>query len=198
MKRYLVAIIIALFLCGCITDYKNPTQPGLDFNRVSRLSELEGVYKNHGDWEGSGTLAYIIWGDRRHNQKPPVVDFQAIEYIEVSSSDNSLTLKAIQNGCSIYEKTYVLGQDFKIGDGEIIIHREFHLLARGSGDVVLGPSYDEFTLGLDTAREGKFRSSESLAGLVFLLIPYATSDTRDVRFERLSDKPQGFKTCGSH
>lgn len=191
MKRFVVAVILALFLGGCAGHFGTKEPRG--FYKVSKLSELQGVYKNHGDWEGSGTLAYMIWQGR--SNKPPVFKYKEVEFIEVLSLENSLTVRAIQSGCSVYEQTYVLGKDFKIEDGKIAIYREFHFLSRGGGDLMLGPSYFEETLGIDTGKDAKYKSSESVAGLALLFIPIAGTETRDVRFERLSDKPLGYPDC---
>jgi len=166
------------------------TKDNREFHRISQLTELEGVYNNKGDWEGSGTLADIIW-QYGHKKAPVLMNFQAVEFIEVSSSDNSITVKAIQDGCAVYEKTYVVGQDFDIKDGKIIIFREFSPMGK---DVFIGPIYMEAALGLDIGKDGKFRSTNQGAGLA-LFIPYSMFESRDVRFNRVSDKPQGYPIC---
>ncbi len=80
-------------------------------------------------------------------------------------------------------------------NGRIILGRDVHLLSRGSGDVIVGPSHETVSLGLDAGGNGKFRESGSVAGLVFLFLPMAVSDTKDVKFQRVADKPQGYKAC---
>lgn len=189
MTQRTLAIMLALLLAGCVS-HSGP-EGNQDFHHVSRLTELEGVYKNKGD--PGGFLSQVIWDTGANT--PPVVHYQEVEFIEVASTENSLTAKAIQNGCVIYEKSYVLGRDFEIEDGKISIHRDVSLLTRGAGDVLVGPSYEKITLGLDAGKNGKFRDSGYAAGLAFLFLPIAVADTRDVRFERVADKPQGYKAC---
>ena len=183
-------VLILLLLGGCV--FHSAPKNNQDFYHVTQLAEFEGVYKNKGD--PKGFLSLIIWGDTGPNFNP-VVPHQDVEFIEVLSTENSLTAKAIQNGCAIYEKSYVIGRDFEINDGKIAIHRDLSLLTRGSGDVLVGPSYEKITLGLDAGKNGKSRDSAYAAGMVFLLFPVAVSDTSDIRFERVADKPHGYKAC---
>jgi len=192
MKIQILAVMLFISLYGCA--FHSEPEDNQDFYQISRTSELAGVYKNTGD--PSGYLSEIIWGHTKLNITPEV-SHADIEFIEVISEDNSLIVKAIKNGCVIYEKPYIYGQDFKISDGKIIIHRDTFLLSRGPGDVLAGPSYEQVTLGLDTAKHGKYRRSDYAAGLVLLLFPVAFSETSDTRFERVNDKPAGFKSCGS-
>lgn len=189
MIRHAQVVMFTLLLAGCV--FHSKPEGNQDFSHISKLADFEGVYKNEGD--PGGFLSQVIW-DTGSNVKP-VVNYQTVEFIEVSSTENSLTAKAIQNGCVIYEKTYFIGRDFEINYGNIVIRRELDLLTRGPGDVLVGPSYETVTLGLDTDRNGKFRDSAYAAGLVFMFFPVAVSDTRDVRFDRVSDKPQGYKAC---
>jgi hypothetical protein len=202
MKRYALVLILVLLLDGC-AEFIGP-QDNRDFYRVSQLAEFAGVYKNEG--KGGETnlnfhhyLSVEIWGSDF-----PVMNAQRyqahaeVEFIEVTSADNSLTAKAIQNGCVVYEKTYIIGKDFDIKNGQLVIHKRIYPLGAGSGNVIAGPAYEEITLGIDTGKQGKARSTYYQAGLIFLLIPYAGSMTQDVRFERVSDKPQGYRPCVSH
>ncbi len=193
MKRQSLIVILLIFLTGCVfhSEPKNIQQ----FYQISQLSELAGVYKNKGD--PSGYLSAIIWGKPKLNINP-AVSHADIEFIEVLSTENALTVKAIRNGCAIYEKSYILGRDFEISGGKIIIHRDAYLLSRGSGDVLVGPSYEQITLGLDTGKQGKYRRSDYAAGLVFLLWPVAFAVTEDTRFDRVNDKPREYKACSKH
>ncbi|WP_372522708.1 hypothetical protein [Sulfuricaulis sp.] len=190
MKPRVLAVMLFIFLNGCA--FHSEPKDNQEFYKISQLSELAGVYKNKGD--PSGYLSAIIWGYTKLNINPEVSHVD-IEFIEVLSTENSLIVKAIKNGCAIYEKPYILGRDFNISGGKIIIHRDAFLLSRGAGDVLAGPSYEQITLGLDTGKHGKYRRSDYAAGLVFLLLPIAFSETNDTRFERVNDSPQGFKAC---
>ena len=206
MGRYALIVVLALLLDGCAKGRYGP-QDNRDFDRVSQLSELAGLYKNEGD-DGIVNLNFhhylsediwgynsnILWGVTGPNL-PTGIRHGDIEFIEVSSTENSLTAKAIKNGCVVYEKTYFAGTDFEIKNGQLVIHKNINLLSRGGQDITVGPSYEEVTLGIDTGKQGKARSTLYQAGLVYMFLPIAGTETRDVRFERVSDKPQGLKAC---
>jgi hypothetical protein len=190
MKLQALAVMLLIFLSGCA--YHSAPKDNQEFYQLSQISELAGVYKNKGD--PSGYLSAIIWGDIKLNINPEV-SHADIEFIEVMPAENSLIVKAIKSGCAIYEKPYILGKNFKISGGRIIIHRDVFLLSRGAGDVLAGPSYEQITLGLDTGKHGKYRRSDYAAGLVLLLLPIAFSETNDTRFERVNERPPRFKSC---
>ena len=190
MKLQTIVVLLITLLNGCV--FNSGPEGNQEFYNISHLIELEGVYKNKG--EPSDYLSATIWENAVLNENPDV-NHEDIELIEVSETADSLILKAIKNDCSIYEKTYIVGRDFKISDGKIILRRNVDLLTRGSGDVLLGPSYEKITLGLDSEKHGKYRSSAYAAGIVFMFLPIAVSGNSDVRFERVKGKPQGFKAC---
>jgi hypothetical protein len=190
MKPYLLAAILILFFDGCV--FHSEPKDNQDFYHVSQLAEFAGVYKNKGDPKGS--LSHVIWNDTSPNMGP-AGHHEDIEFIEVSSIENSLVVKAIQSGCVTYEKTYVQNRDFEIIDGEIVIETILSPLTRGPGDPLVGPVYAKRILGLDKGKQGKLRNSTYAAGLVYLFLPVAVADISDMRFERVADKPQGFKTC---
>jgi hypothetical protein len=206
MKRYPLLIIFVLFLVGCAAQ--QVPQDSLEFHQVSQLVELEGVYKNEGDngkrysmnnyylseniW---GYKSSFLWGTTGPNL-PAGIRHENIEFIEVSSTEKSLTAKAIEKGCVVYEKTYIIGRYFEIKNGQLIISQDVNLLSPGGqGGVLVGPNRRKITLGIDTANQGKSRTQFDQAGLVYLFLPAAVSETLDNRFERISDKPQGYKNC---
>ena len=192
--RLKIFVILAAFLVNGCAFHSKPEE-NLDFYQISQLSELAGVYKNKGN--PSGYLSWLIFPDikkqRYDIQKTGSFDIihEDIEFIEVIPQDSSLLVKAVRNNCSIYEKINTAGRDSKIKDGVLIINREGHLLTRGGDDVLLGPSYESVTLGLDTGKHGKSRSSGYAAGLVFLVVPMAISGTTDIRYERVHKEPGG-------
>jgi len=208
MKRYALVTLVALIaplLDGCVGGPSGP-KDNQDFSRISKLAELEGVYKNEGDNGNINTdfphyLSENIWGYKSNwggtsENLPPGVHHKNIEFIEVTSTDNTLTAKAIQKGCVVYEMTYTIRKDFELKDGQLVIHKNTNLLSRGGRDLALGPSYEEVSLGIDTGKQGKARSTMYAAVLFYMVIPIvAAGATSDVRYERVSDKPQGFKTC---
>ena len=189
-KTIIIIILILFFISGCLFHSEPPNNR--EFRNISKVYELAGVYKNTG--EPSGYITEILWPDIKQIFGANI-NHEDIEFIEVIPKDRLLTVKAISKGCSIFEKKYILGQDFKINDGKIIIHREAHLLTRGGDDVLLGPSYEDLALGIDIVKDGKYRRSGCAAGLIFMIFPVAFSDTSDIRYERVSDKPQEFKNC---
>jgi hypothetical protein len=206
MSRYALLALMALFLDGCVGGISGP-QDNQDFYRVSKLADLAGVYKNEGD-DGSVNpnfhryLSEEIWGYKSNillgvtgPNLPAGIRNRDIEFIEVTSTDNSLTAKAIKNGCVVYEKTYFSGKDFELKNGQIVIRKKTDLLSRGGEDIKFGPSYEEVTLGIDTGKQGKVRHTLNEAVLVYMFLPLVGTENSDVRFERVSDKPQGFKTC---
>jgi len=197
MRPATIMIWFVFLIAGCVIH----TEPenNLDFQETSQLAELEGVYKNKG--VPSGFLSQKIWPDITKvipdikNVMTLDTGHEDIEFIEVISTSNSLLVKAISNGCSIYKQTYILGEDFEITDGKIVIHRESHLLSRGSGDVLFGPSYEDISIGIDAGKHGKSRSTGYSAGLVFMIIPVAISESYDIRYERVFNEPQNYKAC---
>ncbi len=197
MKYKLVITLTIFLLAGCA--FHSEPEGNREFHQIAALSELAGVYRNQGN--PSGFLSSMIWPDInpiRPEGKEIIngnTGHESIEFIEVIPKNNSLLVKAIRNGCAIYDKTYTLDHDFKISAGKIILHRETHLLGRGADDVLVGPSYEEITLGLDTAKHGKSTSSGYAAGLVLMLFPLAVSETTEIRYERVSAEPLEFKNC---
>ncbi len=206
MKRYAFSVILALFLVGCETP--DGSQNSLEFHRASKLAEFEGVYKNKGDngtrysmnnyylseniW---GYKSSFLWGTMGPNL-PAGIRHEDIEFIEVTSTEKSLTAKAIEHGCFVYEKTYISGRDFDVDNGQLVISQDVNLLSPGGqGGVLVGPNRRKITLGIDTANQGKSRTQFDQVGLVYLFLPAAISETYDNRFERVSDKPLGYKHC---
>lgn len=182
-----LAIASAMFLTGCMS-----TGPAVnyDFNRIEKLSALDGVYKNKGD--PNGLLSATIWPGKTAGVSLPHSD---IDFVEVNSTENTLVAKAIKNECIFHEQRYVLGQDFKIDDGNIVIVTDFRALTRGPGDVMVGPSYQKMILGIDTRGNGKSKDSFRAAGLIFMIFPIAFSGTTEIKFERTLIATNTFKTC---
>jgi len=192
MVKTIFISILLLFFSACASH--SVPKNNQSFKSITELSELSGLYKNAGD--PSGYLSAVIWGDSIENIKPEF-QHEGIEFIEVKTIEKSIIVRAIENSCSIYEKTYVLGRDFEINAGQISILSETSILTRGLGDVLVGPSYEKITLGLDSRRDAKYRNSGYAAGLAFMIIPVAVSGTKDIRFERASDEAKEFNACNT-
>jgi hypothetical protein len=189
MKFKIIAFMMLIILCSCAFHIE--PSDNQEFHQISQLSELAGVYKNNGN--PSGYLSQIIWNDIKSIIDG--IDHEQIEFIEVTPKDNSLIVGAISGGCTIYKRTYILGRDFNITDGKITMHKNTFLYTRGGDDPLLGPSYEKTTLGLDVKNQGKSRDYEYGVGLLLMAVPVSVSQTRDIRYERVSDKPLGFKDC---
>ena len=184
-RSYLLFLFsLAVVTSGCM--HQGPVQ-NQNFREVQYLTELEGVYVNKGD--PKGFLSQEIW--------PKVGNFshEAIQYIEVNSANDTLIVKAIKSDCVVYERSYVLGRDFSLVDGAISIRSKSHAFSRGPGDLVLGPSFQSTTLGVDPSGNGKSRDSFAMAGLVLMILPIALSDTREVKYLKSTQAIHTFKKC---
>ena len=213
MRQLALAIILILFLDGCAhrTEPKtaqetksnqeskihqesrdNPERKNNpDAYRISELAELTGVYKNAGPYEYY--LSNVIWGNAFPNMDSAGHPAHAaVELIDISSTSNSLTAKAIQNGCIISVKTYVGGRDLDIDNGQVVIHRNLHLPSGVTQDVPASPGHDGITLGIETEQQNQ---SSSTPGRAMLFVLFAASENRDVRFERVAGKPKGYRAC---
>lgn len=126
------------------------------------------------------------------------IKHEDITSINVSTTGNTVVVKAIKSGCSLYEKTYLAGEDFTVSEGKLTIRRKLDLLTRGSDDPLLGPTYEEVTLGIDQDKQGKSKNAGYAAGLVFMLIPVAVSETTEIVYKRLDTKPGNYHPCIAH
>ncbi len=195
--KWVLFFIFVSLLSGCWTS---GPENQLGFNRLNDLKQLKGVYINKGE---TGTdkevyLSQVLWGYEVFGAVPVTTGQTKNSWIEraqayhakvekiqvVPSSDTEVTVSAISKQCIAYERKYIYGEDFKFIKGKIYIKRESHLLSRGSGDVLVGPSYEETVLGVDEAGDGKYQDSGYFAGLAYLVLPFAAGGTKDVRFSR--------------
>ncbi|CAC9961251.1 hypothetical protein [uncultured Gammaproteobacteria bacterium] len=113
------------------------------------------------------------------------IKHEKIKLIKVIVKNNIVTVQAIQNECIVYDKEYVYNQDFKLDNGVIVKKREFALLSRGLGDVLVGPSYEETIIGLGIEEDGVYKNDFVSAGLVFLLFPVVFAIKENIRFKKL-------------
>lgn len=192
IKIDLAALVLSAVIAGCAV-HSGP-EDNLDFQRVSELSELEGTYKNEGDPQGY--LSSIIWGQVVGADS--AITHEDIELIGVAADGAQLFVKAIRGGCVIYEREYTRGRDFEMDDGRITLSTDTHLLTRGGDDVLVGPSYEKVTLGLDTAKHGKYQNKGYAAGLIFMIFPVVLSGDSEIRFDRVDVDPRGYEPCSGH
>ena len=192
MRVKLLVIAFIFFISGC-AQYSGPNEK-VRFSASTEIKQLSGLYVNAGDPDDY--LSRIIFGNKPINSKSlnKFVRHREINFIEVVSKENSILVKAIKGSCSAYEKKYTLGKDFEINNGQIVLYKKVHLLSRGAGDVLIGPSFGKIAIGLDKNGDGVYKNQASAAGLVFLLIPAAFSDVSEVRFKRSSES-RSFSNC---
>lgn len=173
MEKKFIILLLFLTLWGCSRHIA--PENNKDFQRSTELSHIAGTYKNFGD--PTGSLSNILWGDE--------VPHGGIELIQVSVYGKHVVVNAIKNECVFYSQEYIEGKDFKIKQGKITLNKDVAILSRGAGDPLAGPSIHTIELGLDTEGHGKYQSREYLAGLIFMMVPVAGSDTTDIRFTRV-------------
>lgn len=214
MIKKTITILLLLSLTGCIVHNSAPNE-NLEFAQASEVLDYKGVYKNLGEPE-LNYLSELVWMVRTPTNRsdPYVKDIRGnlvqerfidgnsgkkirdkeIELVEVLPNGTTLTINAIKDGCIIATKDYEIGRDFTLTDGKIILRKEVHLLTRGGGDVILGPSYEKVELGLDAKGNGKYKSQGYFAGLVFMLIPMAAGGADEVKFEKVNTSIK-FEVC---
>jgi hypothetical protein len=190
MTKNVIVLFLVAALFGCVVVNEVP-KDNVEFAPKADTRDFKGVYRNAGD--PNGYLSQLIWREHDHiidnsGKKTP---HKEIELIEVLSKGDTLTVRAIKDECAIYQRDYVVGRDFTLADGRIVLKRRFHPLSRegeggGHGDVLLGPSYEKIELGLDAKGDGKYRSQGYFAGMVFLFVPMAGGGTTDVKFTKLN------------
>jgi len=187
MKRTIALIpllTLVVLQSGCINF---GPKDNVDFGQIESITDLEGVYQNAGEEDNKYAdparptyLSSIIW--------PKAKDFnhKAVETIAVRAvGHDTLVVKAIGNGKTIKEGTFVEGKDFILRSGRIQL--EWHLLpGHGAGNPLIGIYYEDIDLGLDQRGHGKFRVSGALAGLIYV-IPMVLGGYDDVRFVKISD-----------
>src|SRR5450631_1348079 len=200
MTKIIFAMFFGLFLSGCIILNSAPKE-NLEFSQSADIQDLKGIYKNLGD-PASLYLSELIWRDRTPSlpTDPFVKDIRGnlvreqyiidksgimirdsdIDFVEVISREKSLKINAIKGQCIVSRKEYVVGRDFTLTEGKIILRKEVHSLTRGSGDPIVGPSYEKVELGLDAKGNGKYKSQTYFAGLVFMLFPMAGGGADEV------------------
>lgn len=180
-KKYLWVLVFCLHVSGC--SYHSAPPDNVDFLPVENLIEFEGVYLNLGEGGSQGKPVYLsslIWNSRDLDHST----FTAVE-VQVADTD-TLAVRALRDDQIVKEETFVREKDFRIHQGKIQLHRRWALFNYGGDDVLVGPRYEIYELGLDENRDVKYRSRSAGAGLIFLLFPVAISDTHEVRFLRLT------------
>jgi len=173
--KTIIKLFLLIFLSGC--SFKNiaPEHKNEIANSTS-INDLIGTYVNKGTPQGY--ITQILWPAKFNNKHKDV------DKINVIKSLKGILIQAIRNNCSIYAHEYTPGTDFELKDGLIYIKKEGHVLTRGSGDVFVGPSYEEKVIALDIKGHGIYSESTQATGLAFLAIPFAISHNKELRFRK--------------
>lgn len=181
MKTLSIFIIIAALLGGCVSTAPLENAP---FSNVSSIDELVGRYSNEGDGgpeaQSSLYLSRILW------PKDKSIVHERIEFINVEkASEDSLVVNGLGGGKLIKKSIFTLGVNFEIDNGVIILSSEVGIAGLKSGEPMVGVYAGGSKIGLDVNGHGKFHSSGTAAGLVFLFLPMAVGGSQDVRFNRI-------------
>ncbi len=173
--RLISILFCILILPAC---FSNKPLNNEEFGNINVLSDLNGTYNNKGDSgdEVSGIyLSEIIWPNDES------IGHSSIETIIVSSlNETQLSVTAIRQNVAIKKQIFIEGKDFEISSGRIQLIREMG----GINDNFAGATYTSAALGLDITGHGKFRRSETFAGIA-LMIPIVAQGTTDVRFYKI-------------
>jgi len=185
MIKSTIMMLLLISLTGCIIIGGSAPKDNFQFSDTSNIQQFIGVYKNVGDpngyisrelWKGS-YIVDIFGKDVAHKE---------IEFIEVLHIDNKLRVNAIKNDCIIYSKDYVIDQDFTItSNGRIVLKKDINLLNRGTGDPLVGPSYEKLEIGLDEKGSGKSKGQVYFAGLAFMFFPMAGGASSESKYEKI-------------
>ena len=182
MKKYLLILLLSIFLIGCI--FRDAPQNNSNFSENTKINNLVGMYKNLGD-DGINDninkyLSELIWPHDKSLQH------ESINIISVKKKDNkSLIVKAMNKDLIIKEQLFTEGKEFKIDDGIIILANKTEILGTKSGEVAVGLSSYKNTIGLDKNGDGKYQSSSAAGALLLLVIPIAIHGKQEIRFKRL-------------
>ena len=178
----ITCLLTALAAAGCTFSSAPPRN--IAFATVTDLHQLQGRYRNRGlggAEEMPMFLSGLIW------PADSALDHTSIDAIDVDApSASTLTVRAIDAQSTVVkESTFVEGRDFELEAGRLRIKRRGALLGEAPDDPLVGPRMEEVELGIDLRGHGKYRSTFTAAGLVYLLVPVAVHGAQEVRFERI-------------
>ncbi len=179
MKNVIV-ILFVYVLTACASSGPNNAE---EFGHIRSVEDLQGAYRNKGDSGKSGPIIYlskIIWPADK-SLKHEDIDTIKIRKLD----DRKVEVKALQKGVIERNGVFEAGKDFIIDNGRITINREGGVAGLKSGEPMLGLYYENITLGLDEEGHGKYRSTGTAAGMVFMVVPMAISAQDNIRFERV-------------
>ena len=186
MKRAKTLLVLATFLLGCFAQ-KPPRNVG--FARLSTIRDLQGSYENLGegakDNRGVRYLSAVIWPDTNGTGvgRSDIHHASIVTIVVEAVGDTALFVRALRSDGVEKEETFVRGRDFQFQSGRLLLRRGVNS-SIGPDSPILGASHTSVELGLDEKGQGKYKMTESAAGLAYLFIPVAGRQTWEVRFVR--------------
>ncbi len=181
-QAVLAALLPVTLVGGCFVS-KPPQNVG--FGHVTTLRELEGRYRNLGEakeGEPPQYLSAIIWPSSH-----PGPD--SIATIEVrATGDTLVTVRAIgADGTTMKISTFTRGVQFDLHEGRLLLRPKSQgVVPAQDGEVILGAVFETVELGIDAHGDAKYKSTQTAAGVVYLVIPIVGGGSTEVRFRRLN------------
>ena len=180
-QRVETIIFFTVFLAACVSTAPLDNASFLD---ITNIGQLEGLYRNFGDG-GPGAaesvyLSRILWPE------DDSLDHAFIETIRVKKQDDkALLVEGLSERGTVKMSTFTEGEDFIIENGVIVLSSQAGIAGFRSGEPLLGFYTGGSKIGLDEKGDGKFHSGGTAAGLAYLFLPLAVSQSQDVRFYRI-------------
>lgn len=179
-------LVAALLAAGC--SFSSVPPDNLAFASVTDLRQLDGRYRNRGEGEPGAAplfLAALVFPTQT------ALDPASVEVLEVrATGPATLAVRAEDaQGAVVAAGEFVAGRDFTFDEGRVRISQRCALLSyspeSAPDDPLVGPRSESVELGIDLHGQGKYRSRFMAVGLVYLIVPVAFRDVREVRFERI-------------
>ncbi len=182
INNFLFLLWITSIFSGCVGWIDSKPENNVDFAMIEQLSDLDGTYQSQGEVESGeafSSLSWLIWPDKE-------LDHKAILNIEVKAiNDTTIQVKGMGAEGVVKESILVQGKDFKLKSGRIQIRRGAQVSGFKRGEAFIGPVYENIELGLDQRGDGKYKSGNFAAGLVFSVVPFAFGGSEEIRFKRV-------------
>ena len=193
--RLTVTIIILSFVLGGCAFHRGP-EAEVHFAQESEPQSLSGSFENEGDPSGKLSHKFFGYAPILTNRSDTEITHDKIDIIQISPTAMGILVRAIKGECFIAEKELLLGRDFKIEEGKLIIEKDSHLLTRGAGDITVGPSTSKTMLGIDVDGHLIWKRQDYAAVLVGFMIPALISDVVEQRFARVGvDQNKTYNRC---
>ena len=197
MRLTVTIITLSIVLLGC-AFHRGPDAE-VHLAQASEAQSLSGSFQNGGDPSGKLSHKFFGYGPIMTNRSDTEITHDEIDIIQISPTARGILVRAIKGGCFITEKELLLGRDFKIEEGKLVIETDTHLLTRGAGDITVGPSTSKTMLGIDVDGHLIWKRQDYAAVLVGFMIPALISDVVEQRFARVDvDQNTTYNRCISN